>query len=566
MDKLKVISAAVVLGLTVAAQAQKKPDYNKYSNFRYNVYEYESDHRTTSYTMVDRVGNISVIYDQEVTEHPVPGLANERMMADYVKDSLTYDLVYDTVVYRAKVPMRRSGIEWDSVRVDKSRMKYICSVNSNRLEFVIEDSRHCINPLPQYGLDRGVLVEFWRNGQLRMELKTWDNAPSQSMLRALMAENVVRVEARELDNIKRQRLVLTTRVFDDVQLSWGQKNDSVVAGLSSDTLLHFAGGTLALRRLHLQALPQHYQTFVEIRQRSNGDAYDRTGSLFVIPQRRLHSFLEGLNDPKRLPILKGSDGEQYQGVVATESYEPLVELVRFFTPFGVGHFNDRVKIDGLDWNEETYYKQEVSDMAEVLQGDVWMGVWIGNYDGGGHKVTVDLKSYPGDYEWKDAGIVSEVVPLFNTCNVLEMAGQNYGKMFGSDSLKIRFEVPEGGRHMQLRYITTGHGGWGGGDEFNPKTNTIRVDGEKVGEYTPWRQDCGRYREWNPVSGNFWDGMSSSDYSRSGWCPGTATQPVYFNLDGLEPGWHTMTVSIPQGAPMEGSFSAWNVSGVLVIER
>lgn len=246
-------------------------------------------------------------------------------------------------------------------------------------------------------------------------------------------------------------------------------------------------------------------------------------------------------------------------------YQPPVELMRFFTSFGIGHFNDRVQLEGLEWEDENYYKQEVTDLGGYLQGEVWIGVWIGNYDGGGHRVTLDLKSYPGEEIFD--GPTSEgddklCQPLFNTCNVLEMAGQNYGKLFGTDSLHVDFWIEEGA-HQRLRYISTGHGGWGGGDEFNPKSNSILIDGKPAFVYTPWRCDCGRYREWNPVSGNFWNGTSSSDYSRSGWCPGTATQPVYFDLSGLEPGKHTMTIAIPQGEPQEGSFSHWSVSGVIV---
>lgn len=553
----------VVTNLTLG---QKKVDYNKYTNFKYRVYEYNSDHRDTSYTMVERMGNVCVITDISTIEKPIPGLAKERTMANYGTDSLIHDLVYDTIVYRMAQPLSRSDINWDSIEINKTQKKYICTINSNRLEFVVEQANHCINPLPSYGINHGVLLQYWRNGQLQMELAKWNNNPSSNMLSFLTASNIVRTTPRQLDAIKRNHLVITTRLFDDVQLSWGQTNDTIIGTPAHDTVLHFAGGTLALRRIHLKALPAHYQTFVEIHQRSNGDAYDRTGSLFVIPHRKMKNFAEGLNNPKLLPTITDRNGEQYQGIVCSNTYEPLVELVRFFTPFGIGHYNNRVKIDSLTWNQETYYKQDITDLAEMLQGDVWVGVWIGNYDGGGHKVTVDLKSYPGDFEWKDAGIVSQVIPLFNTCNVLEMAGQNYGKLFGTDSLTIKFEVPEERSIMKLRYITTGHGGWGGGDEFNPKTNTILVDGEVMGEYTPWRQDCGRYREWNPVSGNFWDGMSSSDYSRSGWCPGTATQPVYFDLSFLTPGWHTMTIAIPQGKPMEGSFSAWNVSGALIIDR
>ena len=147
-----------------------------------------------------------------------------------------------------------------------------------------------------------------------------------------------------------------------------------------------------------------------------------------------------------------------------------------------------------------------------------------------------------------------------------MAGQNYGKIFGTDSITVHFYISKNDSNITLRYISTGHGGWGGGDEFNPKENEIFIDGVKRFSHTPWRCDCGRYREWNPVSGNFWNGLSSSDYSRSGWCPGTATQPVYFNLNDLKPGNHTMTIAIPQGKPMEGGFSHWNVSASLIIEQ
>lgn len=49
-----------------------------------------------------------------------------------------------------------------------------------------------------------------------------------------------------------------------------------------------------------------------------------------------------------------------------------------------------------------------------------------------------------------------------------------------------------------------------------------------------------YRMLNPSSGNFSDGISSSDLSRSNWCPGTTTNPVYIPLD-LKPGKHVLKI-------------------------
>ena len=144
-----------------------------------------------------------------------------------------------------------------------------------------------------------------------------------------------------------------------------------------------------------------------------------------------------------------------------------------------------------------------------------------------------------------------------------MAGQEYGTMFENDSLQIAFELPEGIENLMLRYISTGHGGWGGGDEFNQKLNEIFIDDELVFSYIPWNCDCGSFRKYNPASGNFWNGLSSSDYSRSGWCPGEASNPVFIPIKNLQPGKHVLKVAIPIGEREGGSFSAWNISGVLI---
>ncbi|MCD8540892.1 MAG: hypothetical protein LRY55_14845 [Leadbetterella sp.] len=133
-------------------------------------------------------------------------------------------------------------------------------------------------------------------------------------------------------------------------------------------------------------------------------------------------------------------------------------------------------------------------------------------------------------------------------------------------LLVEFTLEHDLKEARLRYITTGHGGWGNGDEFIPKVNRIFLDNLLVHSFTPWRQDCGSYRLSNPVSGNFASGLSSSDLSRSNWCPATVTNPVFIDLGDLKAGKHSFRVKIPQG-PREGSsFSFWNVSGVLLGNR
>ena len=553
-----------LLPLLATAQVKIPKDANR---FTYWQFEYGEKIDTTVITVL-REGDRITILTPSPQGKLIQGYCQTVTSVDYAADSITVTATYPDSSYYYRTPFSRDDIEWK-----REGANYTCSINSNTLVFEMDERAPVsANPLPYYGLKRGVLRSFTRNGQLRLKLAKAEKVKGERL--EMKGENGRRVSPRELDRIMKERLVVTTRIFDHEQICWGKQNDHIDGGLNkipTDTVLHFAGGTLILKCVSLPHLPHHYQHFVEIRQQSNGDAYDRTGSLFLIPLNT-DNFFQGINQhPDSLPTFIGRDGQRYQGMMATGNYEPPIELVRFFTPFGVGHFNERMKDFGIEWRPETFYRQEITDLYyQAMDYVAYIGAWIGNYDGGGHLLTVDIKSYPNDYVWEEPGEYSEfpgeVRSLFNTCNVLEMAGQNYGKLFGTDSLTVTFKLEDIDQYAQLRYISTGHGGWGEGDEFVPKTNTILIDGKPAFTYTPWRQDCGCYRDLNPVSGNFWNGLSSSDFSRSGWCPGTATQPVYFNLspwaDGKE---HTLTVAIPQGKPVEGMFSHWAVSGTLIVE-
>ena len=552
---------------SVAAQNVKIP--KGANEFTYWQIEYGEQNDTTE-VYVHRDGDVITIVTQQPKGKLIPGYAQTVTKVDYAQDSITVNAYYDDSIYFYRTGFSRNDLEWK-----KENGKWKTSVNSNTLEFEMDEKAPVnVNPLPHYGLNKGVLRSFIRNGQKRLVLAkaekiSWGFCRPSSIILPSR-----RVTPRELDRIMKERLVVTTRIFDHEQICWGKKNthvDRSIKDVPYDTVLHYAGGTVILKRVKLPILPDHYQHFVELHQQSNGDAYDRTGSVFMMFPGTSKTFFDGINNhPDSLPIFTGRDGQRYQGMMLTDGYKPPIELVRFFTPFGVGHFNQRMKDFGIDWRKETFYRQEITDIyfaANASNYDVIIGAWIGNYDTGGHLLTMNIKSYPNGYTAMEVDFPhpGEWIPLFNTCNVLEMAGQNYGKLFGTDSLTITFTIPEFGT-ARLRYISTGHGGWGEGDEFVPKTNTILIDGKVAFTHTPWRQDCGCYRDLNPVSGNFWNGLSSSDFSRSGWCPGTATQPVYFDMtpwaDGEE---HTLTIAIPQGKPVEGMFSHWAVSGTLIIE-
>ena len=197
----------------------------------------------------------------------------------------------------------------------------------------------------------------------------------------------------------------------------------------------------------------------------------------------------------------------------------------------------------------------------LSEKEIWIGTFIGNYDKGGHKVSLDITIHKSSQQIHKNNIV---IPVFSTINIMEMAGQDYATMFSSEKgLEMEFTLDKEMKNVTMRYITTGHGGWENGDEFLPKTNTIFVDGIKAFSFIPWKSECGSYRLFNPASGNFADGLSSSDLSRSNWCPGTVTNPQFIEIGNLKAGKHHIQVKIPQGASEGNSFSSWNISAVLL---
>ncbi len=557
---MKHMLSILALFATITVSAQQRLVYQSYM--------LGSDSGDTSFREVLRYKNQLKINDiQDLDGILIQGLSTDFTFVDYDNDSAYFQMNYpDGESYFYSYPLKNNDMSFENVGEEKLNgydcKKYKTSINSNTIEvWMTETPGYDASPVTSRGYLKGVMVRQAINGNRIMDLKSIKK--DRKLKKSLIPDNLgIRKTGKELNNINKEKLIIRTKIFDDEQIHFA-KIEKFKGEIPFDTVIHFSNGTIVVKRVNLPVLPEHYQIFAELRQHSNGDAYDRTGSVFVIPMDKELSLSNALIDSiEVIPYQYDRNGKKYQGIRLTDNYMPIVELVRFFTPFGVRHFNDRVKIDGLEWEDESYYKMEVSELSDRLSGDVLIGAFIGNYDGGGHKISLDLVAYPQDYDGDVSKNNRWSLPLFNTCNVMEMSGQNYGRLFETDSLTVEFDIPEGVDNLRLRYITTGHGGWGGGDEFNPKENTIIIDGDKVFKYTPWRCDCATYREYNPVSGNFWNGVSSSDLSRSGWCPGTATNPVYFDLSDLKPGHHTITVAIPQGADEGGSFSHWMVSGIL----
>ena len=407
-------------------------------------------------------------------------------------------------------------------------------------------------PQANVGVPDGLVLRVIRNGDMiqeAAEIRAYK--PTGDLLPTDWGHQL---DADNYQYAINQSGVITVPVFDQQTICF---NGAKLEGDLKDGVVYpAAGGTVVLKKVKLPENIKDRAVFVEVVQYSDGDAYDRTGSIFTIPVGKEQSFIDALKDLKSVPAFRSGD-KSYPAIISTPGYDVPVELMRFFTGFGVRKYNYN-KVPGQTWADSVLYKTEVTNLAQHLQGETWIGAYIGNWDAKGHRVSVKLKYYP-DGEGRQL----KALPLFNTVNYMEQAGQDYPTFMGGDSLRVKFTLKEDVKDARLYYLTTGHGGWGGGDEFNQKVNTVYVDGHKVISFIPWRDDCGTYRNWNPCSGNFSNGLSSSDLSRSNWCPGTVTNPEYIYVGDLKAGEHTVTVQIPQGAPEGGSISYWCLSGTLI---
>jgi len=523
--------------------------------------------KSSNGSLIENQDPILAFTSSEVTQIGSQSIFNGK--ADFPNEIIFVDRKTNSFSQVADLDATKTINSKDSVSLGKQTFEYLndtkkilgynCKkaktiVNSNNIELWYTNELKVKGAPTILGQNLGLVLEMVRNGNFVIKatkiekIKMFPTDPD-------LSKSIDMLTYKDL--LWKSRFT-TINVFKDQIINFSETSKS------NDSILRFANGTIAVRKIKIPEIKVGSQIFVDVTEQSNGDAYDRTGSFFIIPNNKTLSFLDGLqNGAKTLPIYNNGNGKEYQGVVATENYIPIVELMRFFTPFGVKQYNN-LQLKDKTWAENVLYRQDVSDLRSLLSNqEVWIGINIGNYDKGGHKVSANITIHD---EEESKVTPTQIVPLFCTNNIMEMAGQEYGTMFSSDKgLEVTFKLDKPMKNCKLRYITTGHGGWENGDEFVPKKNTIFLDGKETFSFTPWRQDCGSYRLSNPASGNFPNGLSSSDYSRANWCPGTVTNPIFIDLGDLEAGNHNIQIKIPQGLPEGSSFSSWNISGVLLGE-
>lgn len=219
-----------------------------------------------------------------------------------------------------------------------------------------------------------------------------------------------------------------------------------------------------------------------------------------------------------------------------------VEMARFMTAYG-GAISHEV---------------DITHLAPLLNGHCEFEVFIDTWVSPAWKVDAELVFTPDVY--------GEFNPPAWASGALFPDG---GLTAETPEVTTEVIIPEYTRWVEVAAITTGNCTDGrDADEFITKDNVLLVDGVEVYRWRPWRDDCEDFRTVNPYCAKWADGSWSSDYPRSGWCPGDVADPEFIDLsDWLTPGRHTLTWKVEDIRPKDpadedGHHGYWRISASL----
>lgn len=378
-------------------------------------------------------------------------------------------------------------------------------------------------------------------------------------------------------------------LFDDTEVVF-QPDVFSNTGAQDGDILRLGNGRVILKKVKLPKVKRDVLLTATVTVTSNGDRWDKSGSLFVIPATSKISMIDIAAGTQEYPEVIPAYAEKFKGIISGPDYQPTVELMRFMTPFGVGFYSetkDSVELEHrkpvyIDrWAPNVSWTQDISKLYSMLTDEVFVGVFIDTWTKEGYRVSVDLEL--AESEVKQDKLVKRVVtPLANT---VYYQGQDIPDIFNRQDLVVPFGIPKNAKNVELNYIVTGHGGLSGGDEFLEKENIISIDADIIHRFIPWRTDCASFRRFNPATGTWLikreaayiaengrglkeieEILGSSDLSRSNWCPGSDVTPVVLPLDNITVGNHKLTISIPEAQSAADGLNHWLVSAYLVWEE
>ena len=135
-------------------------------------------------------------------------------------------------------------------------------------------------------------------------------------------------------------------VFKDQPVNFtGEKGDTINTERLQD-------GRLIFKKVTAPIFKEGTDVKVKMTLRSQGDPWDKSGSLFVITDPKGIDVLDVARGTRKYPDAAGIDG--YPGVRKAGDYTPALGVLRFMTPFGAGYFSTEEVAEERKYSRPVY--------------------------------------------------------------------------------------------------------------------------------------------------------------------------------------------------------------------
>ena len=177
-------------------------------------------------------------------------------------------------------------------------------INSNTIELWYTNDLNLKGAPSVLGQNLGLVLETVRNGNFQVVATKVDLLKATPTLLSLPNPLPKKVDMLSYRDLLWKSRFTNIAVFEKEIINFSGE------AKSNDSILRFANGTIILKKIKFPEIKKGSSIFVDVTEQSNGDAYDRTGSVFLIPTDKTISFLDGLQkDVKALPIYENGNGK-----------------------------------------------------------------------------------------------------------------------------------------------------------------------------------------------------------------------------------------------------------------
>ena len=131
-------------------------------------------------------------------------------------------------------------------------------------------------------------------------------------------------------------------VFDHAHVQFLPDSLGGFTDADAEGIVHLTNGRIILKKVQVPDYKRKVDVKLTVRVESDGDRWDKSGSVFVIPAKGPKvNILSVAKGEAAWPEVDSTRYEKLVGTVPGPDFEPTVELMRFMTPFGVGYYSRR---------------------------------------------------------------------------------------------------------------------------------------------------------------------------------------------------------------------------------